>query len=211
MMDAAEAEQFEAAARLRDQLSTSTSSRKNSAPPPPDRMTTRRLRLPLRGRLAGRESLPRPRRQDRRPPRIFLEDLPELLEAAAPEQTDSLQIPGAPGLAFETWESSETPMEGSQPPSRAARSAQRPAQAALHRPALRSALHPRPAEFDDREALARLLTERTGHRIEIAVPLRGEKRSLVDLAGQNAKQSYIQRFRVSNPRARPFRRLWPSF
>ena len=56
-----------------------------------------------------------------------------------------------------------------------------------------------PADFDDREALAALLTERTSHRIEIAVPQRGEKRSLVDLAGQNAKQSYIQRFRVLEP------------
>jgi excinuclease ABC subunit C len=54
-------------------------------------------------------------------------------------------------------------------------------------------------DFDDREALAALLTQRTGHRIEIAVPQRGEKRSLVDLAGQNAKQSYIQRFRVLEP------------
>jgi excinuclease ABC subunit C len=56
-----------------------------------------------------------------------------------------------------------------------------------------------PTDFDDREALAALLSERTGHRIEIAVPQRGEKRSLVDLAGQNAKQSYIQRFRVLEP------------
>ena len=56
-----------------------------------------------------------------------------------------------------------------------------------------------PVDFDDRETLATLLTERTGHRIEIAVPQRGEKRSLVDLAGQNAKQSYIQRFRVLEP------------
>ena len=56
-----------------------------------------------------------------------------------------------------------------------------------------------PVEFDDRESLAALLTERTGHRIEIAVPQRGEKRSLVDLAGQNAKQSYTQRFRVLEP------------
>jgi excinuclease ABC subunit C len=31
------------------------------------------------------------------------------------------------------------------------------------------------------------------------VPQRGEKRSLVDLAGQNAKQSYMQRFRVLEP------------
>jgi excinuclease ABC subunit C len=56
-----------------------------------------------------------------------------------------------------------------------------------------------PADFDDRESLSALLTERTGHKIEIAVPQRGEKRSLVDLAGQNAKQSYIQRFRVLEP------------
>jgi excinuclease ABC subunit C len=56
-----------------------------------------------------------------------------------------------------------------------------------------------PVDFDDRETLAALLTERTGHKIEIAVPQRGEKRSLVDLAGQNAKQSYTQRFRVLEP------------
>jgi excinuclease ABC subunit C len=56
-----------------------------------------------------------------------------------------------------------------------------------------------PTDFDDREALSALLTERTGHRIEITLPQRGEKRSLVDLAGQNAKQSYTQRFRVIEP------------
>jgi excinuclease ABC subunit C len=56
-----------------------------------------------------------------------------------------------------------------------------------------------PVDFNDREALSTLLGDRTGHRIEIAVPQRGEKRSLVDLAGQNAKQSYIQRFRVLEP------------
>jgi len=56
-----------------------------------------------------------------------------------------------------------------------------------------------PVGFDDRETLAALLTERTGHKIEIAIPQRGEKRSLVDLAGQNAKQSYTQRFRVLEP------------
>jgi excinuclease ABC subunit C len=53
--------------------------------------------------------------------------------------------------------------------------------------------------FPDREALATLLGERVGRRIELAVPQRGEKRSLVDLAAQNAKQSYTQRFRVLEP------------
>ena len=56
-----------------------------------------------------------------------------------------------------------------------------------------------PADFNDRESLAAMLSERAGHRVEIAVPQRGEKRSLVDLAGQNAKQSYTQRFRVLEP------------
>ncbi len=56
-----------------------------------------------------------------------------------------------------------------------------------------------PVDFDDRESLAALLTERTGRNIEIAVPQRGDKKSLVDLAGQNARQSYTQRFRVLEP------------
>jgi len=56
-----------------------------------------------------------------------------------------------------------------------------------------------PVDFEDRATLAALLTERIGHRVEIAVPQRGDKKSLVDLAGQNAHQSYTQRFRVLEP------------
>ena len=56
-----------------------------------------------------------------------------------------------------------------------------------------------PVDFPDRAPLADLLCERSGHKVEIAVPQRGEKRSLLDLAGQNAKQSYDQRFRVLQP------------
>ncbi len=56
-----------------------------------------------------------------------------------------------------------------------------------------------PVDFSDRAPLADLLCEHSGHRVEIAVPQRGEKRSLLDLAGQNAKQSYDQRFRVLQP------------
>ena len=56
-----------------------------------------------------------------------------------------------------------------------------------------------PVDFPDRAILAETLTERTGHRIEIAAPQRGDKRSLVDLVCQNAKQSYDQRFRVLQP------------
>jgi excinuclease ABC subunit C len=39
-------------------------------------------------------------------------------------------------------------------------------------------------------------------RVHIIVPQRGEKRELIDLAGNNAKQSYDQRFRVLKPNAR---------
>ena len=56
-----------------------------------------------------------------------------------------------------------------------------------------------PVDFADRETLEGLLSERAQHKVELSVPRRGEKRSLVDLAGQNAKQSYDQRFRVMQP------------
>ncbi|MES2392612.1 MAG: excinuclease ABC subunit UvrC [Acidobacteriota bacterium] len=56
-----------------------------------------------------------------------------------------------------------------------------------------------PVDFPDRQLLADILRERTGHKIEIAAPQRGDKRSLVDLVCQNSKQSYDQRFRVLQP------------
>jgi excinuclease ABC subunit C len=59
-----------------------------------------------------------------------------------------------------------------------------------------------PADFEDRETLEQLLSEARGRRVYIINPVRGEKRSLVDLAAKNAKQSYDQRFRVLKPNAR---------
>ena len=62
-----------------------------------------------------------------------------------------------------------------------------------------------PVEFEDREMLEDLLSEQIAGegaratRVHIIVPQRGEKRSLIDLAGNNAKQSYDQRFRVMKP------------
>ena len=62
-----------------------------------------------------------------------------------------------------------------------------------------------PVEFDDRETLEEVLSEQIAGegaratRVHILVPQRGEKRSLIDLAGNNAKQSYDQRFRVMKP------------
>ena len=59
-----------------------------------------------------------------------------------------------------------------------------------------------PVDFTDRAVLMALLAERSGHRVEIAVPVRGDKRSLLDLVGQNARQSFDQRFRVMQPSQR---------
>ena len=56
-----------------------------------------------------------------------------------------------------------------------------------------------PVDFPDRTLLADALREKLGHKIDIAAPQRGDKRSLVDLVSQNAKQSYDQRFRVLQP------------
>jgi excinuclease ABC subunit C len=65
-----------------------------------------------------------------------------------------------------------------------------------------------PVDFEDREELEDLLSEQAAGegaraaRVHILVPQRGDKRSLIDLAGNNAKQSYDQRFRVLKPNAR---------
>jgi excinuclease ABC subunit C len=62
-----------------------------------------------------------------------------------------------------------------------------------------------PVDFEDREALEDLLSEQVADKsprsalVHILVPQRGDKRSLIDLAGNNAKQSYDQRFRVLKP------------
>ena len=228
MMAAAEAEQFEAAARLRDQLSTvhqlqekqrvATVEQDDDADVFGYHFEAGSLAVNLFHVRSGKIV-------DRR--EFFWEDLPELLEAP--------QMPGAPGLDSETWETANADQDSGQPQtlrassfplSSAERVGNREPQSAasqqeqseereapFHAGHVFSALlkqlyidqHyvPRsilvPVDFDDRETLAALLTERTGHRIELAVPRRGEKRSLVDLAGQNAKQSYIQRFRVLEP------------
>jgi excinuclease ABC subunit C len=180
MVAAAEAEQFEAAARLRDQLSTvhqlqekqriATAEEGDEADVFGYHFEDGSLAVNLFHVRAGKIV-------DRR--EFFWEDLPDLLES--PE-------PGADGNGG----NAETPFHAGQVFS-----------ALLKQLYIDQHYVPRsilvPVDFGDRETLAALLTERTGHRIELAVPQRGEKRSLVDLASQNAKQSYTQRFRVLEP------------
>ena len=59
-----------------------------------------------------------------------------------------------------------------------------------------------PVDFPDRDLLQEVLSERRDGKVEIMVPQRGEKRSLVDLVCRNAKQSFDQRFRVLKPAAK---------
>jgi len=201
MIAAAEAEQFEAAARLRDQLSTvhqlqekqriATAEQDDDADVFGYHFEAGSLAVNLFHVRAGKIV-------DRR--EFFWEDLPELLEPSNAEQPYTPKMPGAPGLASETWESTNPDQpQTPEPPFHAG-----PVFSALLKQLYIDQQYvPRsilvPVDFDDRETLAALLSERTGHRIELAVPQRGEKRSLVDLAGQNAKQSYTQRFRVLEP------------
>ncbi len=51
-----------------------------------------------------------------------------------------------------------------------------------------------PVEIDEPEALASWLGERAGRKVRIAVPKRGEKRGLLDLATRNAALAYRSRY-----------------
>jgi excinuclease ABC subunit C len=180
MMAAAQAEQFEAAARLRDQLSTvhqlqekqriATAEQSDEADVFGYHFEAGSLAVNLFHVRAGKIV-------DRR--EFFWDDLPDLLEPAstnAEEEVGDAEKPFHAGQVFA---------------------------ALLKQLYIDQQYVPRsiliPVDFDDRETLANLLSERIGRRVELTVPQRGEKRSLVDLASQNAKQSHTQRFRVLEP------------
>src|SRR5581483_7691276 len=59
-----------------------------------------------------------------------------------------------------------------------------------------------PADFEDREVLEELLTEKRGRKVEIQTPQRGQKKALLDLVNTNAKHAFHQRFRVMKPSAK---------
>jgi excinuclease ABC subunit C len=56
-----------------------------------------------------------------------------------------------------------------------------------------------PVEFEDRELLEDLLSERRGRRVQIFTPQRGEKKQMLALAETNAQHSFTARFRVMRP------------
>jgi excinuclease ABC subunit C len=62
-----------------------------------------------------------------------------------------------------------------------------------------------PMDFEDRELLEEILTERGAHldpprsRVEILMPQRGAKHAFLELVEKNARHSFEQRFRVLKP------------
>ena len=56
-----------------------------------------------------------------------------------------------------------------------------------------------PVDFEDREVLEELLSEKRGRKVEIQTPQRGQKKALLDLVETNAKHAFQQRFRVMKP------------
>src|SRR5215472_3726123 len=189
MLAAAETEQFEAAARLRDQLSTvhqlqekqriATAEQDDDADVFGYHYEDGSLAVNLFHMRGGKIV-------DRR--EFFWEDLPEVLEDREQGNKGTREQPQRDqGIG-----SREQDFDAGQVFS-----------ALLKQLYIEQPYVPRtilvPVDFPDRETLAALLGEQAGHRVELAVPQRGEKRSLVDLAGQNAKQSYTQRFRVLEP------------
>ena len=128
---------------------------------------------------------------------FFWEDLPEFPEAQALE---------SPAHEAQAAEDRLQPVESAEIPASDAFSPAAFFSALLKQLYIDQQYVPRnvyvPVDFADRVPLAELLGDHTRHKVEIAVPQRGEKRSLLDLAGQNAKQSYDQRFRVLQPSIR---------
>ena len=56
-----------------------------------------------------------------------------------------------------------------------------------------------PADFDDREILEKVLTERRGRKVKILDPKRGQKAEMITLVENNARIAFEQRFRVLKP------------
>jgi len=221
MRDAAETEQYELAARLRDQITTVhqmqdkqriASTENEDADVFGFHYENDMLAVNLFHMRSGKIV-------DRRD--FFWEDLPDLAtvdkeedaaDAAAPESTG--EIEPDPGISAPEFHDDSPSTEEISPISEPepATSNQHPTtgfspsaffSALLKQLYLDHGYVPRsilvPVDFADRALLIDLLSKQGGHRVEIAVPQRGEKRSLVDLVCQNARQSYDQRFRILLP------------
>jgi excinuclease ABC subunit C len=157
---------------------------------------------------------------------FFWEDLPEFAVAEGDEVLVGTAAPGGPGErgspAHSPDDLIDDDVKGSRNPlgtnGRGRPSPQEPFHPGEFFSALLKQLYigqpyvPRnlyvPVGFEDCAELEDLLSEQNAGegarstRVHILAPQRGDKRSLIDLAGNNAKQSYDQRFRVLKPNAR---------
>ena len=195
MEQASRAEEYERAAKYRDLISTLTQLREKqrmAAVQGDDadlfgyHFESQRLAVNLFHMRGGRVL-------DRR--EFFWEDLPEIFSASsapssAPSAVKDLDRRGG-----------EEPPQSSQSFDPAAFLSALLKQVYIGQPYVPRHIYV-PVEFDDRAALEALLAEKRDGRVEIRVPQRGEKRSLLDLAARNAKHSYDQRFRVLQPATR---------
>jgi len=59
-----------------------------------------------------------------------------------------------------------------------------------------------PADFEDRELLEEMLSEKRTRRVEIHTPQRGQKKAMLDLVATNARHSFEQRFRILKPNSK---------
>ena len=64
-----------------------------------------------------------------------------------------------------------------------------------------------PLELDDRDAREEYLSERKGKKVSLLVPQRGDKRQLVEMAIQNAEQSFSERHDQEKGREKMLREL----
>jgi excinuclease ABC subunit C len=204
METAAEAEQFELAGRLRDQIVTVHQMNDKQRIATTDNedadvfgyhyeneMLAVNLFHMRNGKIVDRRD-------------FFWEDLPEFLSETLNELTaEKDEAEASPRAEPEIGENAEVVQHAAVSEPGAAFNASVFFSAFLKQLYLDQSYVPRsvlaPVEFPDRAVLTEMLSERTGKRVEILVPQRGEKRSLVDLVCQNAKQSYDQRFRVLQP------------
>ena len=56
-----------------------------------------------------------------------------------------------------------------------------------------------PVDFEDREVMEELLSEKRNRKVEIVTPQRGQKKAMLTLAETNAKHSFDSRFRIMKP------------
>ena len=71
----------------------------------------------------------------------------------------------------------------------------------LDQPYLPGEIHV-PVDFEDREILEEMLTEKRGRKVQVRTPQRGQKRALLELVAKNARHSFERRFRILKPQAR---------